>query len=98
MKAYVYGANGAEITDADVVRDFARVPPDMRFAAAVAGSAELLRHDPYVKDFDFEQAIAIAETAKGDDRFGYRGEFVKMLRTAENASGLKPLNPTNPGR
>ena len=86
------------ITDADVVRDFARVPPDMRFAAAVAGSAELLRHDPYVKDFDFERAIAIAEKAKGDDRFGYRGEFVKLLRTAENASGLMPLDPPNRGR
>jgi len=86
------------ITDADVVRDFARIPPDMRFAAAVAGSAQLLRHDPYVKDFDFERAIAIAEKAKGDDRFGYRGEFVKLLQTAENASGLKPLNPVNPGR
>jgi Ca-activated chloride channel family protein len=86
------------ITDEDVVRDFARVPPDMRFAAAVAGSAQLLRHDPYVKDFDFARAIAIAEKAKGDDRFGYRGEFVKLLETAENASGLKPLNPANPGR
>jgi len=79
------------ITDADVVRDFARVPPDMRFAAAVAGSAELLRHDPYVKDFDFERAIAIAEKAKGDDRFGYRGEFVKLLQTAEKAPGLAAL-------
>jgi Ca-activated chloride channel family protein len=86
------------ITDSDVVRDFARVPSDMRFAAAVAGSAQVLRHDPYVKDFDFARAIAIAEKAKGDDRFGYRGEFVKLLQMAENASGLKPLDPANPGR
>jgi Ca-activated chloride channel family protein len=84
------------ITDADVVRDFARVPPDMRFAAAVAGSAQLLRHDPYVKDFDFARAIAIAERARGEDRFGYRGEFVRLLQTAENAPGLKPLN--SPGQ
>ncbi len=86
------------ITDADVMRDFARVPPDMRFAAAVAGSAQLLRHDPHVKNFNFAHAIEIAQDAKGDDRFGYRGEFVKLLQTAENAPGLKPLNPGGPGR
>ena len=70
----------------------------MRFAAAVAGSAQLLRHDPYVKNFNFAHAIEIAQDAKGDDRFGYRGEFVKLLQTAENAPGLKPLNPGGPGR
>lgn len=79
------------------MRDFARVPPDMRFAAAVAGSAELLRHDPYVKDFDFERAIAIAEKAKGDDRFGYRGEFIALLRAAGNAEGVKPLDGSHSG-
>ena len=85
------------ITDADVVGDFARLPADMRFAAAVAGSAQLMRHEPYVKDFDYARAIEIAEGAKGDDRFGYRGEFVDMLRTAEKSAGMKPLDPNRSG-
>jgi len=85
------------ITDADVVEDFARLPTDMRFAAAVAGSAELLRHDPYVKDFGFERAIAIAEDAKGDDRFGYRREFIALLRAADKAEGMKPLDGSHSG-
>jgi Ca-activated chloride channel family protein len=85
------------ITDRDVVRDFARVPPDMRFAAAVAGSAQLLRHDPYIKDFGYERAVQIAENAKGDDRFGYRREFIGILRAAEKADGLKPLDPGKSG-
>ena len=75
------------ITNADVTTDFNAVPPDMRFAASVAGTAQLLRHDPYIKDFTFDRAIAIADAARGDDRFGYRTEFVDLLRKAKTASG-----------
>src|SRR6185312_14221898 len=85
------------ITDADVVTDFARLPTDMRFAAAVAGSAQLMRHDPYVKNFGFERAIQIAERAQGDDRFGYRREFIALLRAATKAEGMKPLDPSRSG-
>jgi Ca-activated chloride channel family protein len=85
------------ITDADMYGDFALLPPDMRFAAAVAGTAQLMRHDPYIKDFGYARALQIAEAAKGDDRFGYRREFVTMLREAQKADGLKPLDPNRSG-
>lgn len=81
------------VTGVDVTRDFAGVPQDMRFAAAVAGAAQLMRRDPYIKDFDYGRAIAIAQAAKGADAFGYRGEFVQLLRLAQTAAGLKPLEP-----
>src|SRR5262249_52868048 len=45
------------VTDADVIADFARLPEDLRFAAAVAAAGQLLRHDPYIKDFDFDRTI-----------------------------------------
>jgi Ca-activated chloride channel family protein len=85
------------ITDADVVYDFTRLPPDMRFAAAVAGSAQLMRHDPYLKDFDYARAIEIAQSARGDDRFGYRREFIDLLEAAKKAQGLKPLDASKSG-
>jgi Ca-activated chloride channel family protein len=85
------------ITDADYVGDFASVPADMRFAAAVAGSAELMRHDPYVKGFGYDRAIGIAQAAMGDDRFGYRKEFVALLRAARKSQGMTPLDPDRPG-
>ncbi len=85
------------ITDADVVGDFARLPPDMRFAAAVAGSAQLMRHDPYLKDFDYGRAIEIAQSARGDDRFGYRREFIDLLHAAQKSAGMKPLDPSRSG-
>ena len=79
------------IVQRDVISDFARLPTDLRFAAAVAGSAQLLRHDPYIRSFDYDRAIEIAQEAKGDDEFGYRNEFVQLLRTARTAASLQPL-------
>jgi Ca-activated chloride channel family protein len=79
------------VTQADVARSFDQVPEDMRFAAAVAGAAQLLRHDPYIKDFDYDRAIAIANGAKGTDEYGYRAEFVQLLRLAKTADKQKPL-------
>ena len=79
------------ITHADETTEFAKLPTDFRFAASVAGTAQLMRHDPYIKDFTFDRAIAIATAAKGDDRFGYRAEFVQLVRLAKTSAGLKPL-------
>ena len=85
------------IADADVSPDFASVPPDMRFAAAVAGTAQLLRHDPYIKDFSYGRARAIALGARGDDDFGYRAEFIRLLDLAKTAASQQALN-THTGR
>jgi len=84
------------IVQRDVESDFSKLPVDIRFAAAVAGSAQLLRHDPYIKAFDYSQAIALAQGAKGDDEFGYRNEFVQLLRMAQTAASLQPLDRTRP--
>ena len=79
------------VTDADFRTDFAALPEDVRFAAAVAGAGHLLRHDPYVTDFDYTRAIALANGARGTDEFGYRAEFVQLLRLAETAESMQPL-------
>ena len=84
------------VVNADVVQEFASLPADYRFAAAVAGSAQLLRHDPYIKSFDYGRAIEIAQSARGDDEFGYRFEFVQLLRSAQSAAALQQLNRSLP--
>jgi Ca-activated chloride channel family protein len=81
------------VGNADEAATFAQVSEDMRFAAAVVGAAQLLRHDPYIKDFDYDRAIDIANNAKGKDEFGYRAEFVQLLRLAKIADSQKPLSP-----
>jgi len=83
------------ITNADVATDFNAVPPDMRFAAAVVGAAQLMRHDPYIKDFSYDRAKTIAVSARGDDPFGYRSEFIRMLDLAKTAASHQALNTHN---
>ncbi|MGC9953624.1 MAG: VWA domain-containing protein [Rhizomicrobium sp.] len=80
------------VGNAEEAASFAQVSEDMRFAASVAGAAQLLRHDPYIKDFDYDRAIDIANNAKGKDEFGYRAEFVQLLRLAKVAESQKPLD------
>jgi Ca-activated chloride channel homolog len=85
------------VTEADVVQDFARLPEDLRFAAAVAGAGQLLKRDAYIKDFTFDAAIEIATNARGADQYGYRNEFVQMLRAAKSAAAMSPLEQPGQG-
>jgi Ca-activated chloride channel homolog len=55
---------------------------DMRFASAVAEFALLLRDSEHKGQASWEQVLSLARGARGDDRQGYRGEFVGMVETA----------------
>ena len=63
------------------------VSADMRFAASVAAFGQKLRGDPDLSGFDWKAISALADGAKGSDPFGFRSEFVDLVRLA----GL--LNP-----
>ena len=56
---------------------------DMRFAAAIAGFGQLLLDSPYLGNWGYDQAIELANAAKGDDPFGYRTEAVGLIRLAQ---------------
>lgn len=61
---------------------------DFRFAAAVAAFGQRLSDGgKYLRDYDFAQIRNLAAGARGEDRFGYRGEFVRMLSLAESLAG-----------
>jgi len=55
---------------------------DMRFAAAVAEFAMLLRDSEHKGSASWDQALALARDARGADPQGYRGEFVTLVETA----------------
>ncbi|MFV3386509.1 vWA domain-containing protein [Pseudomonas sp. NY15364] len=65
---------------------------DLRFAAAVAAFAQQLKDGRYTSDFDLAQSIALARSAKGEDRFGLRGEFIQLAEIAQSlhTSGSNP--------
>lgn len=68
-------------------------PQEARFAAAVAGFGQILRGGRHTGQYAYEDVIALAQSAKGEDRFGYRTEFINLVRLAQSAAALEPLKP-----
>ena len=56
---------------------------DFRFASAVAEFALLLEGSKHKGDASFAKLIERARTAKGEDREGYRAEFIRLAESAE---------------
>lgn len=59
---------------------------DLRFAASVAGFGQLLRGGTFLADWDYEDALVLARSARGEDPHGYRGEFVNLIELAQSLS------------
>ncbi|MBL1148033.1 MAG: VWA domain-containing protein [Pseudomonadota bacterium] len=66
------------------------LPDDMRFAAAVAGFAQKLRGGRYINNMDYDAIIDLAKSGRGEDEFGYRAEFINLVRLAKSASAMRP--------
>ncbi len=56
---------------------------NFNFAVAVAEFGMLLRDSEYKKNSTYKNTLALAKQAKGNDKFGYRSEFIKLVETAE---------------
>jgi Ca-activated chloride channel homolog len=73
------------LTTALEKRSIADASTEARFSVAVAGFGQLLRSSPHVKDFNFDDVITLAGSARGEDPFGYRAEFLNLARLAKSA-------------
>jgi Ca-activated chloride channel family protein len=73
------------------VASFAQAPQDARFAVAVAGFAELLRGGRHSGSLTYDDVLMIAAAARGRDEFGYRSEFIQLVRAAKSARTLANL-------
>ena len=73
------------------VASFDAAPRDARFATAVAGFAELLRGGRYNGSLSYDDVVRIANDARGPDEYGYRSEFVQLVRAAKGAKSLAAL-------
>ncbi|WP_045826561.1 vWA domain-containing protein [Teredinibacter turnerae] len=61
---------------------------EAQFGAAVAGFAQWLKDPRYLGNWSLDDALKLAQANKGDDPYGYRTEFVQLVRKAKIA---KPL-------
>lgn len=73
------------IASADAKTSIDAASADTRFSVAVAGFGQLLKGAPYMKGFTYDDVLALAQPARGDDKFGYRSEFLNLVRLAKSA-------------
>ncbi len=79
------------VTRTEMFESIGDASSEARFAAAVAAFGQLLRGGRYTEDYAYEDVIALAQGARGDDPFGYRAEFISLVRLAESAAAMEPL-------
>ncbi len=56
---------------------------DTRFATAVAGFGQILRGEVNMVEYKLDDVLALAQQGKGNDEFGYRAEFINLVRLAK---------------
>ena len=79
------------VTSADAATSVEAAPREARFAAAVAAFGQLLRGGRYLGDYDYDDVAALAQDARGRDPYGYRAEFIGLVKLAQSAAALAPL-------
>ncbi len=67
---------------------FDAAPEDARFATAVAAFGEILRGGRHTGSFGHADVLRIASAARGADPFGYRSEFLQLVRSAQTAGAM----------
>jgi Ca-activated chloride channel family protein len=72
---------------------FEEAPTEARFATSVAAFGEILRGGRYTGSFAYDDVLRIASAARGEDAFGYRTEFLQLVRSAKTASAMRALRP-----
>jgi Ca-activated chloride channel homolog len=74
-------------TSVSKVNEYAQldqVSADVRFAASVAAFGQVLRGGTYTDQFTYDNIIKLAESTVGNDKFGYRHEFLGLVRLAKS--------------
>jgi Ca-activated chloride channel homolog len=61
---------------------------EVGFSTAVAGFAQLLKGGAYTGRLSYADVIEQAQQSRGEDRNGYRSEFVDLVRKAGKAKGM----------
>jgi len=61
---------------------------DVHFATAVAGFAQHLKGGKHLGSWTLDDAINLAQANKGRDDYGYRTEFIQLIRKAKTANAM----------
>ena len=74
------------IVDRNDIQSLAEAGAELRFAASVAAFGQILKGGDYVGEYDLARVAELATGARGTDRYGYRTEFLNLVRLADSLS------------
>ena len=83
------GEDSSRLMEQAIERRDSAISNRLAFAASVAAFGQYLRGGQYLEGFGLGDIQALAQPARGDDPFGYRAEFIQLLRLAESQSLAK---------
>lgn len=63
-----------------------RTQHDAMFSIAVAAFGQILKGGEYTGNFSYDDVITMAQNSKGEDTYGHRSEFIKLVRLAKTLS------------
>ncbi len=66
---------------------FNRATSDFQFASAVAAFGMLLRKSEHLPNANYALILEIANSTRGEDKHGYRREFIEMVTAAGRLAG-----------
>jgi Ca-activated chloride channel family protein len=64
--------------------DLRSTSDNFRFSAAVAAFGQLLRRSEYIEGYSYDEVWRLAGQSRGEDKFGYRSEFLQLVKLAES--------------
>lgn len=67
------------LTDSNIA--MAKTSDNFRWSASVAAFGMLLRESEFVEDFTYDQVVQLAQGSKGEDKEGYRSEFISLVKS-----------------
>ena len=68
----------------DQAKRFGEATQDFKFTSAVASFAMLLRNSQFKGNATYDAVLEIATAAKGSDEYGYRTEFLSLIKRARD--------------
>ncbi|WP_455271290.1 vWA domain-containing protein [Rhizobium herbae] len=72
------------VTQANAVPALEQARQDVRFSVAVAAFGQKLRGTDAVSAYPYGSILDLASGAKGEDTYGYRAEFLNLVRLAKS--------------
>jgi len=78
------GDENSQLIETAVTASSSDIPEkETLFAASVASFGQMLKGSDYLGDWTFEAVEDLARETRGEDRFGYRSEFLTLVRLAQ---------------